>query len=389
MGGVLNTNPAVRSMAVLCLDVVATLYGLFGALRFWLNGDIQSTYAREAIIAAPLLVFIRIATILAARLHRWAFRGSGIAEGVRLVGAMLAASIAFAIAFPSLPRTVYALEFFLTLSAMTGFRFGPRLLEGWYAEWQRRGSASTARAIVVGAGDTGDLVARDLLLSDDNKYLVVGFVDDDRTRHGTYVSGKPVLGDLSALPQLIARHRISTVLLAIPRLPARRIRELLLTCAASRAGFKTIPASYSILDERISAAMLHDLSPEDLLQRDSVAFDVGDIRSMIEGRCALVTGAGGTIGGEICSRLASCGAAQLVMVDLNENEMYLGGRRLQAQYPSVRVYTEVADIREARRLNRLGERYQPEFVFHAAAHKHVPLMEAAPEEAVKNNVFGT
>jgi FlaA1/EpsC-like NDP-sugar epimerase len=135
--------------------------------------------------------------------------------------------------------------------------------------------------------------------------------------------------------------------------------------------------------------MLDNVSPEDLLPRDSVAFDEREIRALVRGRRALVTGAGGSIGSELCRQLARHGARELVMVDMNENELYLGVRRLSDQFPGVAIHSEVADVREGEPLLRLARRYRPQDVFHAAAHKHVPLMEAAPDEAVKNNVFGT
>jgi FlaA1/EpsC-like NDP-sugar epimerase len=159
-------------------------------------------------------------------------------------------------------------------------------------------------------------------------------------------------------------------------------------CATCRVRFKIIPAALDQI-KRLSVAMLGDVSPEDLLPRTSVAFDEAEIRALVCGRRALVTGAGGSIGSELCRQLARHGVRQLVMVDMNENELYLGGRLLAEQFPGLDVRTEVADVREPKPLLRLGERYRPQDVFHAAAHKHVPLMEEAPDEAVKNNVFGT
>jgi FlaA1/EpsC-like NDP-sugar epimerase len=380
---------ALRYAGILAFDTTATVCGLYGALALRLSGEVPAIFATEARAAAPLLVLIRLATVLAARLHRWSFRMSGHLEAARLGATMFAGSLVFALGCRSLPGSVYVLEFFLTTSLMAALRYGPRLLGGWHAEWLRRGSAGTLRTVIVGAGSTGDLLARDLLRSQDSKYLVLGFVDEDPGKLGMRVSGKPVLGSVSDLPHLIEQLKVSTVLLAIPALPPERIRGILDICSASKASFKIIPASYAYLDKRISAAMLQDLSPDDLLARKPVAFDHEEIQGLVQGRRALVTGAGGTIGGEICRQLAFHGVSQLVMVDMNENELYLRARRLHDEYPSLHLHSEVADIRELAPLHRLASKYGPEFVFHAAAHKHVPLMEDAPEEAVKNNVFGT
>ncbi len=389
-----TSRPPVRQAVLLGYDAVATLCGLHGAMLLRFGGDVPPQFVTLTRVAAPILVLTRLTSGILGGLHRWSFRMSGLTEAARLALAALLASIVFSVAFyyvdpAGLPRTVMVLEFFFTLSLMAAVRFAPRLLESRYAEWQKRGCAGTQRAIIVGAGETGDLLARDLLRSRESKYFVVGFVDDDPSKLGMHVSGKPVLGDVSGLPQLIDSLQISTVLLAIPRLQAERIRRILALCASSKASFKTIPASYTFMEKRFSAAMLHDLSPDDLLPRNPVTFDAEEIRKLVQGRRVLVTGAGGTIGGEICRQLALHRAAELVMVDMNENELYLGARRLHDEYPSVSLHPEVADIRELTRLHRLAAQYRPEYVFHAAAHKHVPLMEDAPEEAVKNNVFGT
>jgi FlaA1/EpsC-like NDP-sugar epimerase len=382
---------ALRYLSIVAFDAVATVCAFWTALYLRLDGRFPPGMAEAAQCALPILLCVRLLASVLARLHRWSFRMSGLAEAVRLGVSGLAGTGVFIVLFHyagpgPLPRTVYALEFFLSVSLMGGFRFAPRLALSWYFAQRHR---SRARTIVVGAGNAGDLLVRDIVRTDEAKHWVVGFVDDDSAKLGTSLSGKPVIGKIADLPRIIAEESIETVLLAIPRLPAHRIREILDMCARSKASFKIIPASFAYLDEKVSAAMLHDLSPEDLLPRDAISFDEDEIRALVHGRRALVTGAGGSIGGEICRQLAMHGVAQLVMVDMNENELYLGARRLRHAYPGVAIHAEVADIREPSRLKRLGARYRPEHVFHAAAHKHVPLMEDAPEEAVKNNVFGT
>lgn len=382
-------RPILRSGTILAFDGLAATVGISAALMLGLGLGTPATSALTMRLIVPLVVFVRLAAVCAARLHRWSFRSSSLTDATWLLADNLAVSLLFAVVLRNLPASVLALEFFFSTSAMASFRFGPRLIEGVLLDWQRRGSDATLRTLIVGAGGTGDLLARDLQRSEQSRYLVVGFVDDDRARLGVRVCGRPVLGSIRDLPVLIEQLRVSAVLLAIPTLSAKRIREILRLCSSSKALFKKLPASFSHSDERASAAMLHDLLPEDLLPRDPVAFDYAEIRELVEKRRALVTGAGGTIGGEICRQLAVQGASRLVMVDINENELYLLARRLKEEHPSVEIFTEVADIRDLRRLHDLGREHLPQLVFHAAAHKHVPLMESAPEEAVKNNVFGT
>lgn len=384
----------VRCAVILALDVVAVLLAFEAAVLLRLDGSVPAHLLGPVRRAIPILLAARLLTILLARLHRWSFRMSGMLEAVRLVGAMIAGSALFIplflIASPvPLPRTIYALEFFFSTTLLAGARFAPRIVASLWFDQLRKGAEGIQRTIIVGAGGAGDLLLRDLHRSRDHVYFVVGFVDDAPAKHGTTLDGKPVLGRIADLPRVIEQHRATAVLLAIPNLPAERIRKILDTCASSKASFKIIPASFTAMTDRLTAAMLHDLSPEDLLPRDSVAFDQGEIAALVGGRRALVTGAGGSIGGEICRQLAANGAGQIVLVDMNENELYLRTRELQARYPGVSLHAEVADIREPARLRRLASHYRPEYVFHAAAHKHVPLMEDAPEEAIKNNVFGT
>jgi FlaA1/EpsC-like NDP-sugar epimerase len=239
----------------------------------------------------------------------------------------------------------------------------------------------------VGASESAELLARDIGRNPESPYEVIGFVGDHPAQLGARLDGRPVLGLLPDLPELILLHEVELVLLALPRHPPARLREVIAVCANSRVRFKIAPEWSST--GAVSAALLDDVAPEDLLARPAVLFDEQEIRGLVAGRRALVTGAGGSIGSEVCRQLVRYGVAQLVMVDMNENELYLSARALARERPDVEVRAEVADVRDAERVGRLGAIYRPECVIHAAAHKHVPLMEDAPDEAVKNNVFGT
>jgi FlaA1/EpsC-like NDP-sugar epimerase len=241
----------------------------------------------------------------------------------------------------------------------------------------------------VGAGSAGDLLLRDLSRSREHNYQVVGFVDDDPRKIGTSLGGRPVLGEIGRLPNFIESQDVSQVLIAIPRLSSEKIQRILQLCSRLKVHFKIIPVSFTYLNDRVTASMLYDLSPEDLLPRDPRAFDTEEIRSLVSGRRVLVTGAAGSIGGEIARQVSAYGPEALVLVDINENDLYFLYRSLRERHSELKVYAEVADIRDPGRLAHLGATYRPQDVFHAAAHKHVPLMEDAPEEAVKNNIFGT
>jgi FlaA1/EpsC-like NDP-sugar epimerase len=386
---------SVRRLMILAQDAVIPIATLYVAFFIRFEGGVPSQYGPSMALGAVVLAALRVGSSAAFGLDRWSFLMSGLPEAVRLAGATVLGSVVFALAMPfvvghSIPRSVVALEFFLTTTLMAAYRYGPRLAEGWILERRRGRKDGGARlTLIAGAGNAGDLLLRDLLRSRGHDYSVVGFVDDDPAKVGTWIGGKLVLGRISDLPALIERHHVSTVMLAIPSLAGHRVREILRLCSHHKTTFKIIPSSFSFLNRRITAAMLHDLSPEDLLPRREVAFSQSEIRSLVEGRRIIVTGGAGTIGGEIARQVVGLDAALVVLVDINENELYLGYRRLKAAHPNADVRVEVADIRDEARLLRLGRKYSPQYVFHAAAHKHVPLMEDAPEEAIKNNVLGT
>ena len=394
LGGRFSERPAVRSVVILTLDAVFTCLALALAYLLRFEGNVPAELARAGLVILPIFVAVRLLLSVFGGLHRWSFRMSGLSEATRMVslnvlGTAFIALVLFTIRKPPVPRSVIALEFFFTSTFMAGMRFAPRLLSGWFAEQRRSRQEGTFRTLIVGAGNAGDLLLRDLARSPEHNYHVVGFVDDDARKHGQSVGGKPVLGSIESLPVLVRRYAVQHILIAIPRLSADRIRYILRLCSTLKVSFKIIPASFSYLDEKVASAMLHDLSPEDLLPRDQVQFDADEIQSLVGGRCVLVTGGGGSIGGEIARQVARYGARRLVLVDMNENTLYLLARRLRQEHPQLELHTEIADIREPAKLLHLGAMYKPQDVFHAAAHKHVPLMEDAPEEAIKNNVLGT
>jgi FlaA1/EpsC-like NDP-sugar epimerase len=390
-----NPPQLVRQALIFLVDALIASASFYAAM--WMRFDFRSIppeYRRTLLFSLPLLLAVRFAISFAARLHRWSFRMAGLHEAVRLGTAMIVASVGFSAIFFFVhwlapPRSVIALEFFFTTALMAGYRFAPRLAAGWYVDHALAQKQDTMRTLIVGAGGAGDLLLRDLERSDNHGYRVVGFVDDDKHKVGTSLGGKPVFGTIAELPKVVVRYRVSKVLIAIPRLSGERVREILSLCASQKVAFKIIPASPTIMDERVTAAMLHDLSPEDLLPRDPVDFDGSEIAAHVRGKRVMVTGGAGSIGSEIARQIADCAPERLVLVDMNENELYFLSRRLEVLFPGLALDAQIADIRDADKLLKLGETYRPHFVFHAAAHKHVPLMEHAPEEAVKNNVFGT
>jgi FlaA1/EpsC-like NDP-sugar epimerase len=386
----------LRELSLLLIDGVVAVSALVAAMWLRFDGQIPPPIAA---IMAPLAAILVTARLLAAVLmgtHRWSFRLSGLVDGARVTVAAAFGSGLFLLGvfmtrLNGMPRSVVAIEFLVSAAVMGIVRFSPRLTLMYVGEQVRSHRAGASHTLIVGAGSTGELLLRDLQRSGEHGFSVIGFLDDNPAIRGLYVGGKPVLGTIGQLPEVARRFHVETVLLAIPRLAGRRVREILGMCGDLKLNFKILPVSYLYVDNHVSASMLQELQPDDLLPREPVALTGSSSDSLprLSERTALVTGAAGSIGGEICRQLLGGGLGRLVMVDLNENELYLLARRLERDFPENDVRLEVADIRDAGRMDGLFAGYRPHDVFHAAAHKHVPLMELTPCEAVKNNILGT
>ncbi len=344
-----------------------------------------------------LLVGCRLAWNLFFKLHLWSYRYSGLADGARIGMAGVSGTALFVLVvyflmpavLPELGRAVLVLELLLSTSSMVLIRFGPRLALTYHADLFRGRRPEAVPAIIVGAGSAGEMLLRALHRSRSHDYRVVGFVDDEPSKQGHVVGGKSVLGDVADLPGLVDRHGIREVLIAIPRLPASRVRDILELGTHLKLGFKILPWSVRDLHEQSATAQLRDLTPRDLLLREEVAFKHGREASFLAGGAQLIAGAAGSIGSEVCVQLLAAGARRLVMLDIDENGLYLLKRRLDRRFPDRVVVPEVADIRDVVRLEAVFSQHRPVDVFHAAARKQVPLMESAPGEAVKTNVLGT
>jgi FlaA1/EpsC-like NDP-sugar epimerase len=231
----------------------------------------------------------------------------------------------------------------------------------------------------------------------------IGFVDDDPHKHGMRIRGLPVLGDRSALPYLVEQHKIDQVIIAMPTAPGKAIREVLAICERAGIPAKTMPGMYELLGGQVSVSQLRNVEIEDLLRRDPVTTDIAAVQHLLRGRRVLITGGGGSIGGELCRQILRCQPSRLVIVGHGENSVFeiqqelrrttrastAGSANGARQTPQPEVVAVIADIRFAERLRSVFEQHRPQVVFHAAAHKHLPLMEENPSEAITNNVLGT
>lgn len=279
---------------------------------------------------------------------------------------------------------------FIFLPMAVGFTAAPRLAVRLYVQQRRRrGQGPSMPVLVIGAGDAGALMVRELQNNPRLGMEAVGFVDDDPSKHWTQIYGVSVLGDRNQIPVLVSEYKIRRVIIAIPTATGSAIRDIVRICEEAEVETRIIPGLYEILDGTVSVSQLREVEIEDLLRRDPIEIDTGAVETLVRGRCILVTGGGGSIGSELCRQLATFQPARLVLLGHGENSIFEISNELRQRFPAVPVQVVIADVRDRERLNYLYGEHQPQIIFHAAAHKHVPLMEANPCEAITNNVLGT
>jgi len=284
------------------------------------------------------------------------------------------------------PDTVLIIDWAATIALVGGLRFLVRIIR----EGSRPVSpAGLTRTLIIGAGDAGEGALRELYRLPVEKYHVVGFIDDDPRKRGIRIHGVPVLGGVADLAAVAVRLNAEEVIIALPRSPRDELRRIIEVCKGQRLTFRIVPGMADLIEGRIDVGRLREVDINDLLGRDPVALDTEDIGLFLKGKVVLVTGAGGSIGSELCRQLVAFGPRRLVLVEQAENNLFYIDRELRAAHPDLAVVPVIADICDRVRLQDVFTQHQPNVVFHAAAHKHVPMMELNPGEAIKNNIFGS
>ena len=356
--------------------------------------EIPSQVVAGLVIYTIAALFIRLFIFYRFGLYSRYWRYASVDELARIGTAVLVSTVILAL-FMLTIRFVYSLAFarsiiiidaLLVLLGVGGVRFSVRFLGN------RRAAASpnSRLALIMGAGSVGESVARDLLKSPRMETVPVGYLDDDPQKLRMYIHGLPVLGSRKDIPKIASERQIDLIILAMPSAPGDVIREITATCELLGIETKIVPSVYEILNDKMRVGQLRDIAIEDLLRRDAVHTDIQAVRQLVAGRRVLVTGGGGSIGRELCRQLLFCGPTELILLGHGENsifEAYHALKGIGLQGP--KLTPVIADTRFPRRTMALFEKHRPQIVFHAAAHKHVPLMELNPVEAITNNVIGT
>jgi len=386
------------------LDIVLFSFTPILALTLRATLPWEKNYGQALLIFIGVAILVKLPTFYAFRLYRRFWRYASVDEMITIgeavfIATVLVTAITWGIEGlgvfmkTSLPRSLPIIDGILTMLFVSGTRFMLRVAE--YLRTSSSNGDPSKRVLIAGAGDAGEMVVREIRSSRMISLEPVGFVDDNPYKQGVVIHGMRVLGKLEEIPELVKEYRIQEVIIAMPTASGATIRQIVRQCEQAGVPSRSVPGIYELLDGRVSISRLREVRIEDLFRREPVNLDSNDVVKMIAGKRVLVTGAGGSIGTEVCMQVARSLPAQLIALGHGENSLF----QLTSQVLKLRsvvnrsgnpiINIVVADIRDYQRLDNIFTSFSPQIVFHAAAHKHVHLMEENVEDAVTNNVLGT
>ncbi len=382
-------------LILMVIDAVLVGAALYLALWLRFDGDIPGQYILSIRLLAPLFMGVLLVSFYIFGLYNrlWQYASMGELFSILVsvtVGSVINSGISFVLmqgdAF-LLPRSIFALHWMLSVLFVGGFRFSWRFMRGWVFRARRKEGGR--QVLIVGAGDAGATVARELTTHNGNSSTPVGFVDDDPAKQKMGMFGLPVLGSRQDIPRLVKEYAVDEIVIAMPSALGSEIRVIVDICQTTSASLKILPGIYELIDGRVSVNQLREVQVEDMLGREPVELDLASMAGYLSGRIVLVTGAGGSIGSELCRQIARFEPSKLILLGHGENSIYEIRQELDLDMPAFELVSVIADVKDDVSILKIFQQYRPQVVFHAAAHKHVPLMEDNPAEAVKNNILGT
>lgn len=377
---------------LLIVDVITIIGVALISLLIRFDGYITSHYLHQMIDALPIMVISYIVMLLSMHLYTRIWRYAGMREMVAvLIATTLGAGLFYTGMYvfdKSLPRSIYLISWILSTGVIG---IGRMVLH--YIAMQYGGKQSTdadmVNTLIIGAGDAGATIAREIERYHKRSRKVIGFIDDDESKFNRLMGGVRILGNRHDIPSIVKKNKVKEIIIAMPSVTRNEIRNIMEICSPLKCKVNTLPGMYQLLDDEVLVSHLHPVSIEDLLERDEVRLDMDIVEHYIRDKVVLVTGAGGSIGSEICRQIMRVGPKQLLLLGHGENSIYLINQELKNIYKDGPIIPIIADIRDKQQLDQIFTQYNPQVVFHAAAHKHVPLMEIQPMAAVLNNIYGT
>ncbi len=386
----------VRKTLLVIFDLFSMAVSSYGALFLRFNGEIAEPYLdhlRDVLLplfAAGIFIFA------AFWMYRSLWQFASMLELRNLILASAACSGVYCliceISGRTMPKTCYIIFFLLLTMMLCGSRFFYRLfrmLKRIAGDLRVRINEPGERVIIVGAGAAGEKVLREIRTTSDVHKKVVCFIDDDPEKWGRVVHGVKIWGGRKRIPEAVRKLNAEEILVAMPSVDRKEQADILRICNDTKCKIKKLPGIYQMINEDVHISDFREVDIQDLLGRDPIEVNLEEIMEYVTDKVVMVTGGGGSIGSEICRQIAANRPKSLIIVDIYENNAYDIQQELKRNYPQLDLKIMIASVRNAKKMDKLFETYRPEIVYHAAAHKHVPLMEDSPNEAVKNNVFGT
>lgn len=382
-----------RATMIVILDILVILVAEF--LSLWVRYEfsfrsIERIYMDNAITYTPINVLCTIAVFYIFHLYTSLWKYASVAELSNVVFATVTASILQIIGMTAMdlqmPRSYWMLYMMILLIATSGIRFFYRFVRYFRNMLNPK---KLDNVMIIGAGDAGAAVLKEIHLSKKYARNVCCMIDDNPAKQGRYIQGCPVIGGRDKIQEAVEKYAIGKIIIAMPAAKKSEVKEIIEICKTTKCELSILPGTYQIINGDVSLSQLRNVEIEDLLGRDPIKVNLDEILGYVQGKVVMITGGGGSIGSELSRQIASHNPKRLILVDIYENNVYDIQLELKRKYPNLDLVVLIASVRNTERINKIFETYRPQIVYHAAAHKHVPLMEDSPNEAIKNNVFGT
>ena len=339
----------------------------------------------------PAFIVITLLIFWAAKLYHTLWRFANSRELVGIVAAVAGSTIFTIIysyfTYNAVPRSFFAIYFICLLICVCVTRYSTIIIRTLVES--RNHGRHARNTMIIGAGEAGNMVMKELIMSNYLDARIKCFIDDDKHKQNNYIHGVKVVGGRDKIIESVKKYDINEIIIAMPSIGKKTTKEIVDICKDTNCDLKILPGVYQFVTGDLDLSMIRNVQIEDLLGRETVDVDVQSIMSYVSKKCILVTGGGGSLGSELCRQIAANHPRRLIILDIYENNAYDIQQELKQKYPHLDLIVLIGSVRNTNRVNSIFEQYRPEIVYHAAAHKHVPLMEDSPNEAIKNNVFGT
>lgn len=391
-----NMQLRMRIILLLVGDIIAILLSSFLAL--WVRyefvlANIDRIFVQSVCYYAGINIVCTIAIFYTFHLYTSLWKYASVNELVNISLAVVLSGILNAVGMKvfryPIPKSYHILYIMFLLAAIIGIRFWYRFMRFMKGEYFVKNRKEISNIMVIGAGDAGAAIVKELRITKKMRRRVCCIIDDDPAKQGKYVQGCLVVGGTKDIIPAVEKYGIEKIVIAMPSAPKSVIKKIVEICHETTCKIRILPGMYQLVNGEVSVSQLRKVEIGDLLGREQIKVNLDEILGYVKNKVVLVTGGGGSIGSEICRQLAGHGVKQLIIVDIYENNIYEIQQELKRKYPELDLVALIASVRNTHRINEIMETYRPNVVYHAAAHKHVPLMEDSPNEAIKNNVFGT